>query len=356
MATPEASRIIEKLKWLPPFWAATRACLPGHPIVEISPSARVLTWFLSYHPFFCELRASQFFSFARNPYVNLPGTPDAFEPDDPLKDRLVAGIKDKGINYLCAGTVTVLLKHCLEHGYLQDDDDIKRVDWCGIIAQPEYVLFEASWPLKLPSEHHRPVHNVVVVTSASNTQYVVDLTGAQFGFEGWFHSMQVYQALYMHRTSPCVFPSLPREYRARKNELPSRSSFLILFLWQLANEAVPYAREVAEREIANGTPMAEGLTVEELEKKAITQLFCKAIPHALAFNNAEGTRVVVFPDYWDWIPSFEEFLQQGSGGEVGSGEGEEEDEDYDEDDSESEDSMDYDSISESEDESGEDEE
>lgn len=182
----EAHRIREKASFLPTLWTAIceeRPCLQvagiarGRDRVE-SPyyGARVFANTKSYD---VDLEHK----------VRRPWSPTIKPTTEELREVL------QGVKYYNTCTVACYVLYDLIIALFKNDPYIKDVKWVWTFPRARFFIFPTkTHAIKLPNGHEAHYgHDFILLYSISNTQYVIDLTGQQFGLRGWFHTWTEYK-------------------------------------------------------------------------------------------------------------------------------------------------------------------
>jgi hypothetical protein len=106
----------------------------------------------------------------------------------------------------CSKVVYCLLQQVRK--VLADDPDFDKAIWSREYIDPQLILFDVD---ESGNQRKKPLpfltHDFIVVYSKDNRRFVLDVTGDQFGIEGWFHIKKDYWELLLEGR----FPNLTNE-------------------------------------------------------------------------------------------------------------------------------------------------
>jgi hypothetical protein len=191
----EFAKVRAKVDFLPELWSAVITQLPAHQIQTIRSLGRWTT----------QESGSQFdvntYIMEIAPYATRPWRP-RFTPTTHFEEELLEGARSWMNCSISAGFISKLLKKVLA-----GDPDIGDIEWRRVRPKPRFVLFCSHQLVADGDNGHGllppiPFHDVIVIRCTSGNAYLVDLTGAQFGFRGWFFELEYYKRRYTRFPTP----------------------------------------------------------------------------------------------------------------------------------------------------------
>lgn len=202
----EAARLKSITSFMPELWKTVQDNLPRRQLL----SYKEKPWEdLSNHNVYGLMKQTKYYTM-RLEEKPTRGWQPVVKATDQESERVLNAYK---MYNSCIGVCLVFLE--LLESLFKGDHYVKRVEWTRFLTKPNLVLLPegevtAYW------------HDVLLLRSRSDRQYVLDISGAQFGYQEWFFTLEDYQKLHVFTDCPTktetdLGDALRRAYASSEN-------------------------------------------------------------------------------------------------------------------------------------------
>lgn len=145
------------------------------------------------HSDYSEMEGVPFYSVHLEDNQSLSWAPTFQPPNEELRGVL------EGEKYYNSCFMACMVCYPVVVALFEDDNYITGVEWRTAFPQPEFVIFHTGKHVHyIETGHQEEVeqtlfrHDVLVLQSRTGKEYVIDVSGRQFGFTRWFYTWEEY--------------------------------------------------------------------------------------------------------------------------------------------------------------------
>lgn len=234
----EAVRIKAKAEILMHIWEIRCQLWPRGEIISIEPKPFVKLHPLNRYKDLYGIERVKFYTIHIGHDLVTPWKP-RYKPKDKAMKQVLEGAK---FYNTCWDSCLVLSE--LASAIFEGDEYIKSVEWKDFLPYPEIVLnYAPPYAFLNQNGAEEPfAHDILTLHSRNDKEYVIDVTGKQFGYKDWFVNM----AQYKFRFNPArpVKTKVPAEvFNGTKKHSEETIHYQdVLFLKNLVADCFEYSK------------------------------------------------------------------------------------------------------------------